>query len=54
MIRRQPEWARWPSGADAGGWTLGVEEEVMLLRPESWDLAQEHGSPNWWRDGDFL
>jgi carboxylate-amine ligase len=39
MIGRQPEWARWP-GADEVGWTIGVEEEVMLLHPESWHLAQ--------------
>ena len=40
MTRRQPAWARWPSGAATGGWTLGVEEEVMLLHPEGWALAQ--------------
>ena len=38
MIRRTPKWARWPS--DGPEWTLGVEEEVMLLHPGSWDLAQ--------------
>jgi carboxylate-amine ligase len=35
----QPRWARWP-GADEAMWTLGVEEEVMLLHPGSWSLAQ--------------
>jgi carboxylate-amine ligase len=39
MTRRQPAWATWP-GADEVGWTLGVEEEVMLLHPGSWSLAQ--------------
>jgi carboxylate-amine ligase len=39
-MSRQPEWARWP-GADEVRWTLGVEEEVMLLHPESWSLAQK-------------
>jgi carboxylate-amine ligase len=38
MIRRTPQWAHWPS--DGPEWTLGVEEEVMLLHPGSWDLAQ--------------
>lgn len=32
-----PEWARWRGSAD---WTLGAEEEVMLLDPATWDLAQ--------------
>jgi carboxylate-amine ligase len=39
-MSRQPEWARWP-GADEASWTLGVEEEVMLLHPEDWSLAQK-------------
>lgn len=38
-MSKQPEWARWP-GADEVRWTLGVEEEVMLLHPGSWALAQ--------------
>jgi carboxylate-amine ligase len=38
-MSRQPSWARWPS-ADETRWTLGVEEEVMLLHPGSWQLAQ--------------
>jgi carboxylate-amine ligase len=38
-MTRQPIWARWP-GSDETGWTLGVEEEVMLLHPSSWGLAQ--------------
>ena len=37
-MRARPEWARWPEAAR--DWTLGVEEEVMLLDPGSWSLAQ--------------
>lgn len=33
-----PEWAEWNSAATA--YTLGVEEEVMLLDPWRWSLAQ--------------
>ena len=33
------DWAAWPKpGAPA--WTVGIEEEVMLLDPETWALAQ--------------
>lgn len=34
------EWSRW---APAGGssWTIGIEEEVMLLDPSDWALASE-------------
>ena len=39
MSARQPSWARWP-GADETRWTIGVEEEVMLLHPGDWHLAQ--------------
>jgi carboxylate-amine ligase len=33
-----PQWARWP--VDAQAWTVGAEEEVMLLEPRRWTLAQ--------------
>ena len=34
-----PEWADWnPAGAESP-WTLGAEEEVMLLDPTDWSLA---------------
>ena len=34
-------WAAWAGGTPApGAYTLGVEEEVMLLRPGDWSLAQ--------------
>ena len=39
MTRALPEWARWPE--DAGDYTVGAEEEVMLLEPGGWCLAQE-------------
>jgi glutamate---cysteine ligase / carboxylate-amine ligase len=38
MSTRTPEWARWP--AQGSEWTLGVEEEIMLLDPDGWNLAQ--------------
>ncbi len=34
-----PEWARWNDGLDER-YTLGVEEEFMLLDPVRWSLAQ--------------
>ena len=33
-----PEWAAWSEGA---AYTLGAEEEVMLLNPHDWSLAQQ-------------
>ena len=33
-----PEWAEWNAGHE---YTLGVEEEVMLLNPHDWSLAQQ-------------
>ena len=32
------EWAKWKGDAE---YTLGVEEEVMLLNPHDWSLAQQ-------------
>lgn len=34
-----PEWAQWNETAAARAWTVGVEEEVMLLEPVDWRLA---------------
>jgi carboxylate-amine ligase len=34
----KPNWARWK---ESEPFTLGVEEEVMLLHPEEWSLASE-------------
>jgi carboxylate-amine ligase len=36
---RQPQWSRWNSEIRQG-YTLGIEEEVMLLEPVRWSLAQ--------------
>ncbi len=33
------QWATWNGGAPAAAYTLGVEEEVMLLEPNGWSLA---------------
>ncbi len=33
-------WAEWQGGTVDGAYTLGIEEEVMLLDPEDWSLAQ--------------
>jgi hypothetical protein len=34
-----PAWARWNAEAAARPWTVGVEEEVMLLRPDTWSVG---------------
>jgi carboxylate-amine ligase len=36
----EPPWARWEGDPDRPEFTLGLEEEVMLLTPGSWVLAQ--------------
>jgi len=36
-VTRLPAWAEWRTGEDP--WTVGVEEEVMLLDPRDWALA---------------
>ncbi len=35
-----PDWARWNVDAARPAWTVGLEEEVMLLEPEGWSLVQ--------------
>lgn len=37
MARPLPVWARWT--VNEAPWTVGVEEEVMLLEPDGWRLA---------------
>jgi carboxylate-amine ligase len=37
--RPAPAWARWAGEHEVGPYSLGVEEEVMLLEPGSWELA---------------
>jgi glutamate---cysteine ligase / carboxylate-amine ligase len=34
-----PAWARWNADPERPAWTVGLEEEVMLLDPEDWTLA---------------
>ena len=34
-----PAWARWKADPARPAWTVGLEEEVMLLDPEDWTLA---------------
>jgi glutamate---cysteine ligase / carboxylate-amine ligase len=34
-----PEWARWNADPERPAWTVGIEEEVMLLDPEDWSLT---------------
>jgi carboxylate-amine ligase len=35
-----PDWARWRAEPALPEYTLGVEEEIMLLDPRTWELAQ--------------
>ena len=34
-----PQWARWNADPGAPAWSVGVEEEAMLLEPGGWNLA---------------
>src|SRR5215208_765240 len=36
---RSPAWARWSGAATVSPWTVGIEEEVMLLDPVTWSVA---------------
>src|SRR5215212_7198180 len=38
-MKRLPAWAQWNPGAAEAPWTVGIEEEVMLLDPSDWALA---------------
>jgi carboxylate-amine ligase len=38
-MTRLPDWAEWNPVGAAKPWTLGAEEEVMLLDPADWSLA---------------
>jgi carboxylate-amine ligase len=38
-MSHEPQWARWDADATRPAWTVGIEEEVMLLDPEDWALA---------------
>jgi glutamate---cysteine ligase / carboxylate-amine ligase len=37
-VTELPDWAEWKPGSE---YTLGVEEETMLLNPHDWSLAQQ-------------
>ena len=39
MPRTMPEWAEWPEAASVNPFTVGIEEEVMLLDRTTWGLA---------------
>ena len=34
-----PGWSTWNGGKPAQSYTVGVEEEVMLLEPNGWSMA---------------
>jgi carboxylate-amine ligase len=36
-----PAWARWNADPARAAWTIGLEEEVMLLDPSDWTLAHK-------------
>jgi carboxylate-amine ligase len=38
-VRTLPAWAEWSPAAAAAPWTVGLEEETMLLDPHDWSLA---------------
>ena len=38
-MSQEPEWAHWGADSSRPAWTVGIEEEVMLLDPERWALA---------------
>jgi carboxylate-amine ligase len=38
-MRHEPEWARWDADPSRPAWTVGIEEEIMLVDPERWALA---------------
>mgnify|MGYP003289974236 CR=1 FL=1 len=38
-MSHEPQWARWEADPNRPAWTVGIEEEVMLVDPERWALA---------------
>jgi carboxylate-amine ligase len=40
MSQSLPDWAIWNFEPGRAAWTVGIEEEVMLLDPHTWTLAQ--------------
>jgi glutamate---cysteine ligase / carboxylate-amine ligase len=41
MRQPLPEWANWTVDPGRPAWTVGIEEEVMLLEPDTWAPAQK-------------
>ncbi len=39
MAAELPDWAVWQADPERPAWTVGIEEEVMLLDPRDWCLA---------------
>lgn len=44
MTGTRPAWAAWRAGAPSMPFTIGVEEEVMLLDPDDWSLSNSASS----------
>ncbi len=40
-VAGEPVWARWNDDCAARPWTVGIEEEVMLLDPRDWALTAQ-------------
>ncbi len=40
-IAREPAWAAWDERSAGAPWTIGIEEEVMLLDPRTWALTAQ-------------
>jgi carboxylate-amine ligase len=40
-VAAEPAWARWDEAGAAAPWTIGIEEEVMLLDPATWALTPQ-------------
>ena len=39
LLAGEPVWARWNDDCADRAWTVGIEEEVMLLDPRDWALT---------------
>lgn len=38
-MTERPAWARWSEAGGSRPWTVGIEEEVMLLDDATWSVA---------------
>jgi carboxylate-amine ligase len=41
VVQARPAWSEWGPGGPGLAWSVGIEEEVMLLDPVDWNLASE-------------